>query len=350
MAKAHPNAVVLICDQRFLPAAYFVAKQVLDHSRQNFDLILQVVDTEGILPAPPDSRIKIQSLAIDPALVAAVGPSAGSGVAYGRLLLGRLRNSYERVLYLDSDLWIAGTDIGRVFSTNLGPHAFAAVRDHIEVLGRDNASWLKYKERIGLPATKPYFNSGVMLIDPERFASERIGERAAEYVKAGEFVGSFHDQSALNAVMQGAWLELSPRWNWTFTTRQSSLDEFGPTIVHFVGSHKPWNDADGRYAASYARELDRNCRDIGFPNFVARRKFWPAYWRQCKRSLTNILIPPSTTRNRLRYDATSLTEAFLPIEPWLSLSSRVAKGNPPHSQARGDVPTQRSSGLAAVSG
>jgi hypothetical protein len=59
----------------------------------------------------------------------------------------------------------------------------------------------------------PNFNSGVLVMDLDRWRAESIGTETLRYVadQAGRIAHS--DQTALNAVLRGRWLPLHPRWN-----------------------------------------------------------------------------------------------------------------------------------------
>ena len=53
----------------------------------------------------------------------------------------------------------------------------------------------------------------------------------------------FGDQSALNAVIAGAWDSLSPGWNWQMSSTSYPLTAGRrPRHIHFTGPMKPWND------------------------------------------------------------------------------------------------------------
>ena len=117
--------------------------------------------------------------------------SAITRTAYARLTLGSvLPKQVARCIYLDCDL-VVQRDIVDLWETDLQDFALGAV---------DNALWddpRSYQRRLGLK-NPSYFNSGVLLVDVDRWRAERIGKRALEFAqKAGDLL-ILHDQDALN--------------------------------------------------------------------------------------------------------------------------------------------------------
>ena len=168
--------------------------------------------------------------------------------SYYRLLLPRvLPASLDRVIYLDSDLVVTG-DLSELWELDVGSTSLFAVPELVAAssLVSSQAGISLYRE-LGLPPGLKLFNSGVMLINLERWRRERVALRAMIYLEVARDHLRWHDQEALNAVLAGDWRELDPRWNVTmhlFRTRvrsaqiQESLQT--PSIVHFNSAIKPW--------------------------------------------------------------------------------------------------------------
>ena len=136
---------------------------------------------------------------------------------------------------------------------SLGGLPFAAVLDSAIVTV--SHPWLGVKgwEPLGIPADAPFFNSGVLLVDNQRWHDERIGERAFERLREGETAA--WEQGALNAAAPGRWLALDARWNvqvrnafeptrggWSLA-RGGLHPPQAPGILHFTGRIKPWHAA-----------------------------------------------------------------------------------------------------------
>ena len=146
-----------------------------------------------------------------------------------------------------------------------------------------------------MPLDAPYFNDGVMLIDLEGWRTQGIGARARALITAHPET-LLDQQDALNAVLQGRWLRLSPAWNvhqpvghvhdWApegLTKPELAQVLHDPDIVHFVGSSKPW-DADCRHL--YAE------RFLGFLKYTPWRRWTPTAMPLVRRTLFQMLSRP----------------------------------------------------------
>lgn len=165
-----------------------------------------------------------------------------------RLLLPDLLPDADRVIYLDCDTLIAD-DLSALASMPVDGE-LAAVRDAGAPVaaGPSGTDW----QNLGLSPGTPYFNSGVLVADLERWRSERIGRRAIEVLRAHS--PRWGDQCALNAVVAGRWHELARRWNlqtadvqgrglawamWRDDVEHAIAD---PAVIHFTERDKPWLD------------------------------------------------------------------------------------------------------------
>ena len=162
-----------------------------------------------------------------------------------------------RLVYLDSDL-IVLHDLKPLWETSLGEgHLFAALCTPSYA-----GSGVLNNERLGLPYSAGYFNSGVMVMDLALMRAEGFRERTAKYVQTtGRPELIFADQDALNVVFAGRWTPIDPKWNCLgtillpFMIGGSWSDDIhhdrlvleraarSPGVVHFDGPAimKPWN-------------------------------------------------------------------------------------------------------------
>lgn len=188
--------------------------------------------------------------------------------AMGRLFVGSvLPQEVERVLYLDCDTVILAS-LKRLWETDLKGRVMGAVMEP--------TIYPEVKESIGLKELDPYFNSGVLLIDLDRWRREGIEKRLVEFF--GSLGGKTFacDQDTLNGALKGQIKVLSPRYNF-FTNyryfhykdlvRQSpayqviSRDVFTrakkhPAILHYAGDERPWKAGNlGHYRKAYEQYL-----------------------------------------------------------------------------------------------
>jgi lipopolysaccharide biosynthesis glycosyltransferase len=162
-------------------------------------------------------------------------------VTYSRLLAADYTDDQTgRIVFLCPDTLIL-SDITALCKTDLKGAVIGAARDaYIPVVSAIDG--LSDWRNAGMTAETPYFNAGVLLIDLALWRSERISERALEYISRERRRLRQYDQDALNAVLAGRWSELDPRWQvhprtWHALGVRPPAD---PWIVHFSGRLKPW--------------------------------------------------------------------------------------------------------------
>jgi lipopolysaccharide biosynthesis glycosyltransferase len=155
-------------------------------------------------------------------------------IVYARLFLGDLIDpAIERVLYLDSDLFIR-TALDPLYGMDMKGHAIAAVlqpdRMHV-IAGRD------LRERNAFSMADPYFNAGVMLIEMAQYRRMDFSAELAG-LPAEELALFYYDQDMINFCFRGRILEVEPRWN--LQNAEPAHEIFNPAIVHYSANPKPW--------------------------------------------------------------------------------------------------------------
>lgn len=169
---------------------------------------------------------------------------------YARLLLPRLLPGLKKVLYLDSDL-IVLENISRLFDLEMGNTALLAAPDGMGSLDHPFARLPSaLLERLGIPGSATMYNSGVLLMDLEKWRSEELSEHTLEFARKHPEALHLVDQNAINLVLRGRIGELNPRWNKQFTHKKIRTGEWmlptrilpwdPPHILHFVSEEKPW--------------------------------------------------------------------------------------------------------------
>lgn len=173
---------------------------------------------------------------------------------YFRLLIGSLLpERYEKVLYLDCDL-VVEDNILDLWSIDMEGHVLLAAQERTVSCPMHGVN--RWKE-LGLDPDDPYFNSGVMLIDMEKWRSQDIGPKVLSYLQQyGDSLNVRGNQEGFNAILAGQWKPISQRWNVLHYYYDPSLfDRFGhpaaterelseitrdPSIIHFTDGPKPW--------------------------------------------------------------------------------------------------------------
>ena len=155
-----------------------------------------------------------------------------SSIAYARFFIPEYVPE-DKVLYLDSDL-IVNTSLEKLFSIDLENRLLAAVKDTDGIT----------------------FNTGVLLINNEKWRQEKLKERLIEQsvvtikkVKEGNFENFNGDQTILNQVCSSQWLELNRIYNLQvghdivalYNNWQAHLAfNDKPVVIHFTTYRKPW--------------------------------------------------------------------------------------------------------------
>lgn len=171
---------------------------------------------------------------------------------YYRLLLPQILPEWcKKVIYLDTDV-VANADLTPLWNSNIGERYLLAVQDdrcpYVSMAGG-----LKNCPQFKNSTSDKYFNTGVLLINLERWRADNIARQAIEFLKRNAEFVKFPDQDALNAVLIGKWGELEPQWNQmraihlVSSWRESPYSEAAfhnalhyPKIVHFTTLPKPW--------------------------------------------------------------------------------------------------------------
>ncbi|TCU17552.1 glycosyltransferase family 8 protein [Rhizobium sullae] len=143
-----------------------------------------------------------------------------SRTIYARLLLPQLlKLQAGRIVYLDADTLVIDS-IYPLFNLDLAGQAIAAVG------GNDSAE----AARLGLNDGTATFNSGVLVVDPERWLASEIGTKAIALATQRSAQGlPSYDQDVLNIILSGQFLCLDNRWNYAGYAAISN-----PAILHFI--------------------------------------------------------------------------------------------------------------------
>lgn len=156
-----------------------------------------------------------------------------STTVYLRLFIPELLEAEaRRAIYLDCDV-LPMADIAWLWRQSLGAKSILAARDLDSVVSSPHG--LPTYRELGIPADTPYLNSGVMVLDLDRWRADGHTRRMLDYARAHRDQLLWYDQDAINAVLWRDWQALPPAWNDQLADLASD-----PRIVHFSGRHKPW--------------------------------------------------------------------------------------------------------------
>jgi lipopolysaccharide biosynthesis glycosyltransferase len=164
-----------------------------------------------------------------------------SHAAYVKVQMPSLLENLKKIIYLDGDL-IVLDDIEKLWSRDVN-------NTHLYAVCNPQSISSAY---IDDPIDKNIFNSGVMLINLDRWRENNIEEKALGFLKENSQKIKLHDQPALNALLHDKWLPLEAKWNVqtsfyypknmnTIYKKSEIIDALqNPSIVHFTSNSKPW--------------------------------------------------------------------------------------------------------------
>jgi lipopolysaccharide biosynthesis glycosyltransferase len=181
----------------------------------------------------------------------------GSGGIGGHLTLAALNRlllpsilplDIEKILYLDCDIIIL-EDINDLYNIDLRDFDFAGV-NYVDM--PTERPWSTYtgmdlnsiRVKLGLSSEEDYVNSGVLLINLEKWRSKQYEKFFIDVIDKESHLLSTADQCIINKVCKDKYI-----LDWSYnamTTRGNeliygSLD--GIKIAHSIGRNKPWNNA-----------------------------------------------------------------------------------------------------------
>ena len=245
-----PIVVACAADRAYVRPLAVTLVSLLAHLDAGRTLAVHIVD--GDIPEP-DKRLLERSLDNPRARVVWHAPPNRRQLL-GVPLWGRLPISVYYKLFvpdlladdIHTALWVDGdtlvrSDISLLWDRGTGGAPLAAVQDARVPLVSSQFGVAFFRE-LGLRPAAEYFNAGVMLMDLDRWRSDRVADRALEYLKKRPAAVWFLEQEGLNAVLADNWEELEPAWNWSVSLPLSRLraDDARAHVVHFTGNLKPW--------------------------------------------------------------------------------------------------------------
>lgn len=208
-------------------------------------------------------NLELAHLTVSPDQLAQFNPRARTNrlnnSAYARLLLAEMMPHWDRVIYLDCDLFV-DADLTALFAIPLdGAPIGAACEAHLRTLGQNLPANLISPEQTSRPA----FNSGVMVMDLQALRKSTL--LADISARAADIQGRMQDQAMLNVALMGRWRKIPARWNrQRFVTENFSIyRDHANSVWHFIGKMKPWHYAD-RHARGLVADFLRNLREVGW--------------------------------------------------------------------------------------
>jgi lipopolysaccharide biosynthesis glycosyltransferase len=252
--------VVYGVDDRYVAPLCVAIGSLARSCRADLERIRVVVIHEGvtrealiaIAAAARATSVRVQTLKTD--APDGVPVSRWPSSATIRLRIATVLADEPMALYLDSDVLVL-SDLRPLLTTNLGSAYLGAVIDPLSpTVGGD---MLPGWRQLGMSAASPYFNSGVMLLNLQRWRADKLGDRCIGLLAQHPEYFSHPDQDVLNYLARESWVRLDSAWNAYAASALDTIgwlsgdngglprsrlleDEEGARILHFAGPLKPW--------------------------------------------------------------------------------------------------------------
>lgn len=213
----------------------------------------------------------IKATDISKELSMSVNLDRGSLSQYARLFVSSVLSAeLDRVLYLDCDI-IINKSISELWNLDIKGKTIAALKD---------AFSKQYRKNIDLDPDDIMFNSGVMLIDLDKWRRENVESKLLEFIRKKNGKIQQGDQGALNAILSKETFCLEPRFNSVTIFYDFSYEEMmvyrkpvdfypreeielavrEPSIIHYTTSFlskRPWYEGcEHRYVAEWFKYKD----------------------------------------------------------------------------------------------
>ena len=163
-----------------------------------------------------------------------------SSSSYYRLMIPKLINQ-DRVLYLDSDIIVSGS-LSDFYYSDLNGAPVGVVKDYCTM----QTFPFPYLDE---SVSRNYFNSGVLLIDCEKWRNEKIVDILLETAKEYTDQVLYGDQCILNIVLrekakyygfaENAQVKYIENIKQQCGVKSVNLDRI-PIVIHYTAECKPW--------------------------------------------------------------------------------------------------------------
>lgn len=258
-SKFQPIILVCAADNNYAMPLAVTVRSALANLKSNRKIGLFILDggisksnKKKIIKSLQSEKLDISWIQIDETqLTNLVLTRHLTTTAYYRLLITKfLPLEFDKAIYLDTDMIVKG-NLEELWNIPLEDNYALAVQDDVELYISMSEGLRNYQD-VGICPDYKYFNSGLLVINLEKWRSENIGEKVLEYIRQNrEYVRN--DQDGLNAILAGKWGEIHPRWNqmpriYDYSSWQESPHAediykellHQPCIIHFTNSPKPW--------------------------------------------------------------------------------------------------------------
>lgn len=254
MKEQHPEIhLALAFDENFITPVYVLLTSIFSNNRKNQIIIHSIAtgvedqEKKRITEYVELNKGQIffydisKSFNIEELNFPCLKSTSFTIAIFYRLFFPKLvAKNVKRLLYIDVDTIVLDS-LENLYLTDISPYPVAAALDTGMVIG----SFPILLEKIGVKKENQ-FNSGVLLIDIEKWEQEKILEKCLQFMSDNQNILMFPDQVALNYALKGNYYLLSNEYNFCHSnisialSKREILENNKITILHYTSS-KPWH-------------------------------------------------------------------------------------------------------------
>lgn len=202
-----------------------------------------------------------------------------SEATYYRLFIDKyLKDTIKNIVYVDADMVCVEDPIdlieNKIVHLRKKNHLIAA-RTELNYKNSDSDIFNR------LELNDKYFNAGFMIINFKRWIDDKVGVKLLEIMKENYSKIVFWDQDILNLYINGSYLELDEKLNYSAQNLLKNNLQDEKYFIHFVGSKKPW-------LTSGAFELSSEIYHTNFRKLYSTRYHIEHKWKMA--SLKELII------------------------------------------------------------
>lgn len=163
----------------------------------------------------------------------------------------------KKVIYADVDM-IMLDDISNLWNIDTGEFVIGAVSDTIGPITKTIGEGIENYKELGLDPEQKYFNSGLQLINVEKWLEQDISRKTLDVINNNKKYAVFSDQYGLNISLIGNWYQIDRLWNCFSISTDPK-----PSLIHYF-HRKPIYKT---YTYNYKEEFFYYLRQTEWKNF-----------------------------------------------------------------------------------
>lgn len=156
---------------------------------------------------------------------------------YLRMYAPFIIEDVDRILYLDPDIICQGS-LKDLYNIDLENKAMAACENML----REDVSFLRelMLEHLIMPSDAIYVNSGVLLIDTNKYKEYVSKTQLDNFLKDKSCFLDYHDQDAINYLFYNKIKIVDNNYNYQINAVDKGKEDLDKIIIHYSEATKPW--------------------------------------------------------------------------------------------------------------